>query len=842
MDKIKKRIYRCVITSFVICLALLSVNVDGNQVDAASGYNMKAVWVSYIDIQYYLRGENEAGFRNNFSQMCDETINAGCNTMIVQVRPFSDAIYPSNYFPWSTTISSDGSPLSYDPLDIMVSIAHSKGIKFEAWVNPFRISSSTSKTDKLKSGTYYSSNQIKYNSWKNSGMTHEYTYDGNTCLGLNPSNANARQLVIDGIKEIVTNYDVDGIVFDDYFYIWKMDNEGSSSETQARKNNINSLVRGIYSAIKSIDSSVTFGISPAGSLSNVRYDGADVDTWLSSSGYVDYIAPQLYFSNYYYSNYTNGYMDLYQNYLNSWVSINKNDTPMYVALALYKCGQSYSQDQGWGNSTNNLQKQWVAASNAGCEGYSLFSYRYIFDGKCTPELNNLNNTINTGFINTSGKYIAYHSHIQGIGWQNSVADGVTSGTSGQSKRIEAVKIKLGDKIASGNVTYRTYVQGYGWLNWVSNGSVSGTNGQSKRVEAIQVKLSGDVANNYDVYYRVYCQSYGWLDWAKNGETAGTMTLSKRVESIEVKLVPKGNEAPGATNKPSIIPGVSYKTHAQTYGWLSTVNDGAVSGTTGQGKRLEAINISLPSNEYSGDIQYRTYMQTYAWQNWVSGGTNSGVTGQSKRMEAIQIKLTGERANQYDVYYRVHAQSYGWLGWAKNGETAGTTGLSRRLEAIQIVLVRKGGNAPGSTANACIDGNVSYSTHVQTYGWQSAVGNGLTSGTVGLAKRLEAIKINLVNPQFGGSIEYRTHVQTYGWQNWVSNGAISGTSGQSKRLEAIQIRLTGDMANNYDIYYRVQCQTYGWMNWVKNGETAGTSGESKRLEAIQIKIVPKGSTP
>lgn len=77
---------------------------------------------------------------------------------------------------------------------------------------------------------------------------------------------------------------------------------------------------------------------------------------------------------------------------------------------------------------------------------------------------------------------------------------------------------------------------------------------------------------------------------------------------------------------------------------------------------------------------------------------SGTTGQSKRLEAIQIKLTGDMSNKYDVYYRVHAQTYGWLDWAKNGTSAGTEGLAKRLEAIQIVLVEKGGKAPGNTSN------------------------------------------------------------------------------------------------------------------------------------------------
>ena len=80
---------------------------------------------------------------------------------------------------------------------------------------------------------------------------------------------------------------------------------------------------------------------------------------------------------------------------------------------------------------------------------------------------------------------------------------------------------------------------------------------------------------------------------------------------------------------------------------------------------------------------------------------SGTTGQKKRMEAIQIKLTGEMAKKYDVYYKVHSQNYGWLGWAKNGERAGTEGLALRMEGIQVQLVEKGTKAPEGSQKAFI---------------------------------------------------------------------------------------------------------------------------------------------
>ncbi len=289
-------------------------------------------------------------------------------------------------------------------------------------------------------------------------------------------------------------------------------------------------------------------------------------------------------------------------------------------------------------------------------------------------------------------------------------------------------------------------------------------------------------------------------------------------------------------------GVDYSVHAQTYGWMDTVSDGASAGTSGESKRLEAIAISLRNSSVSGSIQYRVHRQTYGWEDdWKSDGAVSGTTGEGKRLEAIQIKLTGQMAQKYDVYYRVHAQSYGWLGWAKNGESAGTSGMAKRLEAIEIRLVAKGGEAPGDTSNSFVKASIKYQTHVQSYGWRGWSFNNLQSGTTGLGKRLEAIQIQLVDPEVSGSVQYRTHVQTYGWQDWVSDGAVSGTSGQAKRLEAIQIQLTGEMADKYDIYYRVHSQTYGWLDWAKNGEYAGTSGLAKRLESIEIRLVEKGAS-
>ncbi len=358
-----------------------------------------------------------------------------------------------------------------------------------------------------------------------------------------------------------------------------------------------------------------------------------------------------------------------------------------------------------------------------------------------------------------------------------------------------------------------------------------------------------------------------------GHNFGEWVITKEPTEQEEGLQERACQNQGCSKKETeTIPklatvSVQYRTHVQTYSWEEEWrSDGDLSGTEGQAKRLEAIQIQLKDQKYTGDIVYKTHVQTYGWQSEVKNGTTSGTEGKAKRLEAIKIYLTGEMAEKYDVYYCVHAQTYGWLGWAKNGEYAGTAGLSKRLEGIKIVLVEKGGKEPqqeGNTDAAYVTANsasgekstnyVTYRTHVQTIGWQDWKYDGVMSGTEGQSKRLEGIEIQLADnlntdEKYEGDIEYQTHIQGYGWEEdwkgtWAKNGALSGTESQSRRLEAICIRLTGEMEAHFDVYYRVHAQTFGWLGWAKNGAEAGTAGYGKRLEGIEIVLVEKnGKAP
>ena len=298
--------------------------------------------------------------------------------------------------------------------------------------------------------------------------------------------------------------------------------------------------------------------------------------------------------------------------------------------------------------------------------------------------------------------ISYKVHRQDYDWEEDwKKDGQTSGTEGQCKRLEAIRIKLPDGV-SGSIEYRTHIQDIGWeKNWSKDGAKSGTEGQCKRLEAIQIKLTGEVAENYDVYYSVHAENFGWLGWAKNGEEAGTAGYGYRLEAIRIQLVTKGDKAPeliGTIKEAMKARLVGYQTHVQDYGTQAYVYDGAMAGTEGECKRMESIRMKLPSSMNSS-IQYRSHVQNIGWEKkWASNGSLSGTTGQCKRLEAIQIKLSGDVAENYDVYYRVHAQDYGWLAWAKNGESSGTEGYAKRLEAIEVRLVPKG-TTPNLPASA-----------------------------------------------------------------------------------------------------------------------------------------------
>lgn len=217
----------------------------------------------------------------------------------------------------------------------------------------------------------------------------------------------------------------------------------------------------------------------------------------------------------------------------------------------------------------------------------------------------------------------------------------------------------------------------------------------------------EVSDIYDedvnVNYITHVQNQGWeKNYLSNGQVSGTSGQGLRLEGIKINV--DGDKDLG----------ISYSTHVQNegwqdYGWLGWAKNDEIAGTCGLAKRLEAIQVEIvpkdsvtlsnntePCKYQSPKVTYKTHVESYEWQKEVSNGAMSGTSGKSFRLEAIKINLTGEIADHYDVYYRVHAQNFGWMNWTKNADAAGTAGYGYRLEAIQIKLVSKGDSAPSGT--------------------------------------------------------------------------------------------------------------------------------------------------
>ncbi|MBP5304718.1 MAG: family 10 glycosylhydrolase, partial [Lachnospiraceae bacterium] len=280
----------------------------------------RAVWFTYIEYAPSFKYESKTyeEFKSYIDKAFDQLWNQNFTAVIFQVRPYGDALYPSKYYPWSGFISGEqGKDPGYDPLAYMVDAAHKRGLEFHAYLNPYRINKTTS--EKGKKFYYDMCDENQAVKWMNSSDPDEqrnvlcdagvYYY--------NPAKPEVRELIVNGVREIVENYDVDGIHFDDYFYPtlgnkykktsdsleWEeyLNSFDISAEALKlpdwRRENVSTLIREVYAAVKEADPNCVFGISPAGNMNNLRLDDryyCDIDRWCSESGYIDYIAPQVY--------------------------------------------------------------------------------------------------------------------------------------------------------------------------------------------------------------------------------------------------------------------------------------------------------------------------------------------------------------------------------------------------------------------------------------------------------------------------------------------------------------------------------------------------------------------
>lgn len=364
----------------------------------------KAFWFSYYDYTAYrakYKKRNATTFKKYFTQAVKKGKSLGMNCIIVHVRPFGDAMYKSKYFPWSKCISGkQGKNPGYDPLKIMTQVAHANGMKIEAWINPYRVASGSTNYKKL-------STKNPARKWHNKKKTRRNVLAYKGSLYYNPAKAQVRNLIVNGVKEIVENYDVDGIHMDDYFYpAFSSSNVNSAFDAKEyrastmakgkqnivsfRREQVNMLVKAIHSAVKSIDPSVTFGISPAGNIDNLtsRYSYyVDINKWLNSSDYVDYICPQIYW----------GFKHPYAKFdrvTDRWMNTAKSKkVKVYIGIAVYRAGHNIgagsAERREWRSDANILKKQVQYARKKGCDGFAFFDYQDLKSKKSAKAVKQL---------------------------------------------------------------------------------------------------------------------------------------------------------------------------------------------------------------------------------------------------------------------------------------------------------------------------------------------------------------------------------------------------------------------------------------------------------------------
>ena len=353
------------------------------QISQEEEETLVGVWVPYFSLATP-EGTQEA-FEENYKKIADTALEKGMNAMFVHVRPFSDSLYPSQYFPWSHILTgTQGQDPGFDTLQFMIDYTHSLGMEFHAWINPLRVKTSETPGALADSNPYVQLGE-EYPSYF-------MEYDGGVYL--NPAYSYVRSLIADGAAEIAANYDVDGIHFDDYFYPSQdaaLDSTAYESYVQSveeplpllewRKANINAMVAEVYSAIKEVKPEVVFGISPQGNIANDEAMGADVETWAAVPGYVDYLCPQLYFS---FENEALGYMEA----LEEWAALPQHEgLKLYAGLALYKAGTD--ADNGtWLLRDNIIALQAEAALEAGYQGVILYSSDYLDAQQTEKEMKN----------------------------------------------------------------------------------------------------------------------------------------------------------------------------------------------------------------------------------------------------------------------------------------------------------------------------------------------------------------------------------------------------------------------------------------------------------------------
>lgn len=352
-----------------------NISTPANAYTALNFKEQKGMWISFLEFQNILKGKNETQFTASVKAMYDNCKLMGINTVYVHARSHSDSFYPSELFPWSKNVAGTiGQEPNFDPFKILVDQAHSRGLSVHAWVNPLR-----GVTEKDMAGVP-SSYPMKqwYNDPSKKG-TYIVNVDGTWYCS--PAYKEVRTLITNGVKEILSKYDVDGIHIDDYFYPTTENSfdaaafsaSGASNRTQWRLDTVSQMVKEMYSGVKAVNSTAVFGISPQGNIAN-NYDFqyADVKKWASQDGYMDYLVPQIYFG-------FNNKTQPYEKNLKSWCDMVTNSkVKLVVGLAPYKLGVSENTGE-WTSGKRIIARQIEAFRGSDkYGGAAFFRYESLF--------------------------------------------------------------------------------------------------------------------------------------------------------------------------------------------------------------------------------------------------------------------------------------------------------------------------------------------------------------------------------------------------------------------------------------------------------------------------------
>lgn len=368
---------------FLLVAYLFFIPVKDYERKASKKEEKRAVFISYMELQKYLKGKDIKTAKANINKMISALKSNKFNMIILQVRSFSDAIYESQYFPWSMVISeSEGEAYHFDVLAYFIEMSHKNNLELHAWINPYRIrTSSDVSTITVKNPAY------------NLLETNDVDISDNG-IYYNPASSNVQKLILDGIEEILENYQVDGIHFDDYFYPnLDIDNENYleySKHNDISKDKyhllmVNNLVKETHKLTKKHH--VVFGISPEGNIeNNYSKNQADVYTWAKSNEYVDYLMPQIYYG------FQNEAAPFY-NVLKKWDNLVKeSDVKILPALAFYKSNQEdlYAKNgkYEWIENDDIIMRQVLLSRNIqSYAGFALFRYDSIFKEEVTEVVN-----------------------------------------------------------------------------------------------------------------------------------------------------------------------------------------------------------------------------------------------------------------------------------------------------------------------------------------------------------------------------------------------------------------------------------------------------------------------